>query len=1175
LFMSYFRGLFRKFAFGYNLLERTMKYVFWGILLWAPPMLWGQVSFGGQPWSSSEPVVEIRLPAVNVDSLLAADAIEEAMNLPFRFGYPIALGLSPDRVPEAWSEAADGTRLWRTEIWSPGAYSMNFIFDYFRLPEGTEMYLYTPDKTYVRGKFDIRNVREHGKLGVAPLPGDRVVVEYRVMPGAQDAAVPFVLGTVVHGYKDVFFNKSRKGFGDSGSCNINVNCPQGADWQNAKKGVAMILSASGSRLCTGSLINDVPQSGTPYFLTADHCHGNDVAAWVFMFNYESPSCDNVDGPTQQTISGCTVRARHAPSDMMLLELNDRPQYFYDVWYNGWNREDLPAPQSVVIHHPRGDVKKITFENDPLISSTFGSGGNADTHWATGTYEEGTTEPGSSGSPIFNGQQQIVGQLHGGPASCTSLTEDYFGKVAVSWNGGGTPGTQLSHWLDPQGTGANAIAGGLNAAPIANLSGTPTFGVAGAGCPPLLVTFTAQAFNFPPPYTSITWNFPGGSPSVYSAGMTPPPILYSTPGTYDVRVEICNADTCIVKHRPQYIRVVGMISALPFVETFEDEAPSWQMSNPDGSLTWDFATVQGSAPGNRAAVMPFYNYPTQGQRDGLISPVFDFTGYQGVRLRFEYAYPRSSFFVQALDSLIVYYSTNCGQTWQRLWARAEGAVTPFATAPAPTFGGFTPSQAAHWCHSTTFPGVFCPDIPVPQVAGLAGVRFKFEGYNRHGNNLYLDNIRLSGISSCTLNGAIYTNRPMACIGDAVTFGFEGNAASDAQYEWTVTGGSILGSPTAPTIDVRRNEPGTAVVSVRVASEGCVYETQREFAFDGVAAVFSAQPNPACAGDTVVIAFTGNPSDGVTYQWDFGTGNVLSGQGPGPYRVVWNENGDLPVRLVTREGMCESMGVRLIRMRKPDAKFVVSTQNACVGEPILVTFVGSTPAQEHIWDFGGGAVESGTGPGPYVVVYPQAGAASISHLAVIESCAAQFRTGLTINDYPQISHPYDGPINVRRERDTIFLQAFSDGQWVQWDFGGGTVVEDVSSPGTSAFRVVWMEAGMRQASVWAGNGPCVTDTLRIPVEVGEWTRRPDSWPGVTARVYPQPAGEALTVHHPHPGAARLTLYDVTGRAALERTFAAGEPRTLPVHALPEGVYALRLTIAGPEPQTWFATVVVARP
>src|SRR5204862_401196 len=80
------------------------------------------------------------------------------------------------------------------------------------------------------------------------------------------------------------------------------------------------------------------------------------------------------------------------------------------------------------------------------------------HWRIGSYEQGTTEPGSSGSPLFDQNHRIVGQLHGGTASCTSLTYDEYGKVAASWDGGGATSSRLSNWLDPGSSGAVTMNG---------------------------------------------------------------------------------------------------------------------------------------------------------------------------------------------------------------------------------------------------------------------------------------------------------------------------------------------------------------------------------------------------------------------------------------------------------------------------------------------------------------------------------------------------------------------------------------------------------------------------------------------------------------------------------------------------------------------------------------------
>jgi lysyl endopeptidase len=103
------------------------------------------------------------------------------------------------------------------------------------------------------------------------------------------------------------------------------------------------------------------------------------------------------------------------------------------------------------------VKKISISNLPFESYTFSGQEN---YWKV-YWEEGVTESGSSGSPIFNPQRRIVGQLFGGTSGCTSSDQsDLYGKFSASWTGGGTNETRLSNWLDPQNTGLEFIDGNV-------------------------------------------------------------------------------------------------------------------------------------------------------------------------------------------------------------------------------------------------------------------------------------------------------------------------------------------------------------------------------------------------------------------------------------------------------------------------------------------------------------------------------------------------------------------------------------------------------------------------------------------------------------------------------------------------------------------------------------------
>ena len=412
-----------------------------------------QVAEDGVPYSFSfqvdDDVPAVIMPGIDLMALLAEDEIEEAEGMPFRFGAPFDVDLGLDNSGK-WDTLSNGDRLWRIKIVCPGAYSTNLIYSRYRLPENARFYIYNEDKSNVLGAFTAKNNKEHGKFATGLLRGDACILEYNepasvYQPGRIDVS------RVVHGYKDIL-----AGFGDSGSCNNNVNCPVGVPWADQIRSAAMILTGGGFRLCSGVLLNNVNQDLTPFFLTANHCLGGEET-WIFMFNYESPTCSNIDGPTNQTVSGSTRLASRSTSDFGLLLLDETIPDEYDVYYSGWSNLDTPGQSAVGIHHPRGDIKKISFDYDPVTSTNYLEN-TGTTHWRVGDWEDGTTEPGSSGSPLFDPNHRIVGQLHGGYASCSSITSDWYGKFSLSWDGGSSPSSRLRDWLDPDNTGVTTLDG---------------------------------------------------------------------------------------------------------------------------------------------------------------------------------------------------------------------------------------------------------------------------------------------------------------------------------------------------------------------------------------------------------------------------------------------------------------------------------------------------------------------------------------------------------------------------------------------------------------------------------------------------------------------------------------------------------------------------------------------
>ncbi|HVI47913.1 MAG TPA: pre-peptidase C-terminal domain-containing protein [Chitinophaga sp.] len=454
-------------------------------LLLACTTLKAQTSRGGRPYSYAsrlpEEINTKTVAALPVQKLQVEDEVNLKQGLPLRIGViaPASWSLSN---AGSWTTLPDGDRIWRLRINVTGAVASSLYYENFHLPEGAKLYVYNGDRSQLIGAFSSENNQETGLFATEILKGDVCTLEY-YEPKAVKGQGHFTISGVnnIYSTKIPEARKSLdKTVGASGSCNVNVNCPEGANWQNQKRAVAKIILKVGgaSYLCTGALVNNARKDCKPYFLTANHCGSNASAAdfnqWVFYFNYEAPSCSNpTSEPAANTITGCVQRARSGDggnvegSDFQLLEFNQSVPSSYNVYYAGWNANTAASPSGVGIHHPAGDIKKISTYTSPLVESNYGGGGTAPyTHWQATWVQTQTnwsiTEGGSSGSPLFNNNGQIVGQLSGGPSSCSAAASskyDYYGKVARSWTSNGTDALhQLKPWLDPDNSGVLSLTG---------------------------------------------------------------------------------------------------------------------------------------------------------------------------------------------------------------------------------------------------------------------------------------------------------------------------------------------------------------------------------------------------------------------------------------------------------------------------------------------------------------------------------------------------------------------------------------------------------------------------------------------------------------------------------------------------------------------------------------------
>ena len=431
-----------------------------------------QISKGGIPYSTVLSVPENNRNVVTLEppSLNNLRKEDEQDPSPYRFAVNLPVDVAPENSGN-WIDLPDGSRIWRVTIVAYGALAVSAYFDRFSIPEEGRLYLYNSDKTQVIGAFTEINNSAGGYFATELITGDKITLEYDQPAGQQKLPVLHVY-EIAYAYRGVKGTESSDQVeGTAGPCEVNINCPEGDNWQQQKKGVVRIQvkKSGGLYWCSGSLLNNVRKNKVPYILTANHCGFNatptDIQQWIFYFDYEASSCDNTSNvPVPKSLTGSTLKAQGGKisnygSDFFLLLLNQNIPDSLDVVYNGWTRQDTISASGVGIHHPEGDVKKISTYTTPLISSNW-NGQPEITHWKVywdGTQDgHGVTEGGSSGSPIFDSQGRITGALTGGESACDSahLTgPDYYGKFYYSWDKNGTDSTNcLKYWLDPDNQG---------------------------------------------------------------------------------------------------------------------------------------------------------------------------------------------------------------------------------------------------------------------------------------------------------------------------------------------------------------------------------------------------------------------------------------------------------------------------------------------------------------------------------------------------------------------------------------------------------------------------------------------------------------------------------------------------------------------------------------------------
>lgn len=217
----------------------------------------------------------------------------------------------------------------------------------------------------------------------------------------------------------------------------------------------------------------------------------------------------------------------------------------------------------------------------------------------------------------------------------------------------------------------------------------------------------------------------------------PQVVFNNNDTYSVTLQVWNLNGPSELTSDTMILVGGILPY--YLETFVDTAfvsQYWTVENPDNDNGWQQYSVSGNDFDHNAIGIDFQDYEAIGHRDRIISPPFNLEGLSSASLEFQYAFAKR--LNKETDSLIVYVSGDCGQSWTRILAEGEDGSGNFATHEQSS--DFWPIEESDWCISGW--GATCITLDLTPWAGMANVKIAFEGFNNNGNPMFIDNIAIS-------------------------------------------------------------------------------------------------------------------------------------------------------------------------------------------------------------------------------------------------------------------------------------------------------------------------------------------------------------------------------------------------------------------------------------------------
>ena len=363
----------------------------------------------------------------------------------------------------AMEKTEDGGRVWSAAVRSSNAFGLRLHFDLFWLPEGVELYVFN-EAGEIFGPYTGAGPLDTGEFWTQMVTGEEVYVQLRVHGKAGNTRLRNTYFDVVGvGHVGARMGDKMALSMEKEFCSFNAPCVENVECVNANSAVndarlavAHIQFVDGPYFyaCSGGLVNNTANDGTPYFLTANHCLSTDAVAstleaffqWSVPCGSECPAQWSVSAGVPRT-SGASVVKTNTVGDYTLLRLAQPAPP--GSAFLGWTSEPVASTHDAMLYrisHPYLAPQAYSAHRVDTTAATcwpsWPRGG-----WIYSRDVVGATEGGSSGSPVVNADGRLVGQLTGVCGYNISDKCDAIQNAAVD-GAFASYFDEVAPWLDP-------------------------------------------------------------------------------------------------------------------------------------------------------------------------------------------------------------------------------------------------------------------------------------------------------------------------------------------------------------------------------------------------------------------------------------------------------------------------------------------------------------------------------------------------------------------------------------------------------------------------------------------------------------------------------------------------------------------------------------------------------